>query len=318
MPDDQHTYQLPDFNHNSEIHSKKSESDFKSTVSSKIIDTQTLSSLEDTNSNEKESREELGKLSSFSSMDYVQQESLLTNIEDYSKKVKEDAEKVAFITKQNAKEIETTAQEKLKEAEKIKLDAEQEAKKLLEESKEKCNQIFEESKLEGIKKGIEEGKKEAFTNSEKQLKNLDQLLSELNELRTVLTKQHEHEIIDISLLLAKKIIHTELRVNQEIVKATLHKMLPKFENQGNVNIYIHPSEYEYIEENQLDLQKYIDKDQILRIKADSTITPGFPTIESDFLEIDTNLHKQLKNMEIALQQVTLERTQLFRKTPKSE
>lgn len=91
----------------------------------------------------------------------------------------------------------------------------------------------------------------------------------------------------------------------------LKSSIKHFEGMGDVKIKVNPIEYDFIKDNQPDLEKFLSESQVISIRADNEISPTSPVIESDFSMVELDLKKQFKEIEDRLSDCVDDRRALF-------
>ena len=250
----------------------------------------------------------------FSASNFVEQQTFLTNIEDYTRKIKIDAQNHANRMYKKVDLIKTEIELELADAATLKKQAEEQAKVILDKANLDAKTIRSKAFEEGRKKGFDEGISKSQTQSVDRVKELDILLHEINLLRESLMIEYESEIIDFCLLMAKKVIHREVKSNEDMVHILLQKMIKKFEGEGNIKIKINPIEYDYIAGHNIELEKYLEENQRLTFRSDPDVPAASPIIETAFFKIDTDIKEQIKIMDEEINNALIERTQRLRKS----
>jgi flagellar biosynthesis/type III secretory pathway protein FliH len=70
-------------------------------------------------------------------------------------------------------------------------------------------------------------------------------------------------------------------------------------------------EYKFLLDNQSELEKYLNEDQVVSVRADDSVSPAGPVIESDFSYVDLSLKKQFDEIEERLTLCVDDRKSLF-------
>ncbi len=140
-----------------------------------------------------------------------------------------EKEKKAFEDIQNQKN--KIVSEALLQAKKIKDDAEHDAIIIKENAREK-----------GYEEGLEDGKREAV---EQQQKNIDatvKLLADINQAKESLYISHENEILDLAYEITQKITLSEIKTDKSIVFNIVKQALKSFRNSDYVKISLAKSD----------------------------------------------------------------------------
>lgn len=252
--------------------------------------------------------------SRFNSAEFNEVDTLLTNVEDYSKRIREDVEKYAQNVQNEADLFRSETELELANALIKRIEAEKKAEEILKNAEESRDQIRDQAYQEGFEAGFEDGKKQHQEENEANTGNITTLLEEMKKLRLSMLQKYEEQFVRLCLLIAEKVVHKELTTGKEFVLDILKKTVQHFEGQGNVKIRLNPVEFDFIAAHQSELEKYCDEDQMLYLKADEKVHPGSPVMESDFSVVDLSLDKQFREIEEQLELCVDDRRALFSST----
>jgi len=249
----------------------------------------------------------------FNSSKFIEEETPLTNIEEYAERIRENADQYVTRVKNDTELVKSEVELELANALLLKSEAEEEAKRIIEEANTKKDEIFAAGKEEGFQVGRGEGLRQFKEENTKNVETLFSLVEDLKSLRTDLLQQYENQIVALSLLIAQKVTHEHIKCEPTSVVELLKAVIQQFEGQGNIRIRIHPEEYLFIVDHKNEFTSFLDDDQILKIKVDDTVNPASAIIESDFSVVDLDLSKQFEEMQLKLRNCAEDRRSLFLK-----
>ena len=250
--------------------------------------------------------------SHFSSGNFVQEETMLTNIEEYANRIKDNSDRQAANTREEADLLRAEVELELANALIVQREAEEEAQGIVASAHAEREQIISAGREEGFQQGLQEGQEQFQTQNQQNTAQVLSLLEELGDLRTHLLQQYENQIVELGLIVAQKVVHRDLSTEKEHVLNALQSTLQYFEGQGNIKIRINPVEYQFISEYQEGFAAFLDEDQAIRIKADNSVKPAAAVIESDFSAVKLDLEQQFEEMQRKLRECTEDRKALFR------
>jgi len=250
--------------------------------------------------------------SHFDSTQFNEVDSLLTNVEDYTKRIREDAEKYVRRVREEIDIKKSEIELELAGALIKKLEAEAKGQQIIETSEEARGVAQSNGWEEGFQTGYNEGFAKFAAENKVSTGNILALTSELQNLRANIFRDNELEILKLSQLIAKKIVHNELTTEKAFVLETLKATVVHFEGMGNVRIRIHPLEYDFLKAHQPEIEAYLDEEQIVKIKSDVNIQPATSVIESDFAEVNLNINKQFDVIEENIMDCFNDRKPLFK------
>lgn len=243
-----------------------------------------------------------------------------------------NAKELTSQAQEQAKELIAHAQEQTKE---LIAQAQEQAEKLTTQAKEQgYQQGYENGQKEGLKSGYEEGKttgmKAATQESEKllsatknetealmaktqeqatelinttqeQTKRLileaENILLEAKIEREKIIKETKSMLIDLCLLMAKKVVKVECQRNKNVILKNLEEALKKVKGQEEMTIRVNFSDLKCLEGHKKRLISSIPKLEGIRFEEDETVEPGGCKIETNFGFIDARIKTQIENLE---------------------
>ena len=247
----------------------------------------------------------------FDSTKFNKVETLLTNVEEYSKRIRKDVDQYARRTMEDVDLLKSECELELAQALICKKEARSAAEKLIQEAKDKRDRFVEEAKKEGYDAGYAAGAKECREKNERDTRNVLTLLKELNDLRMSVLHQHERQIVQLSLMIAKKVIHTQANTDKRLILNMVKKILTRFEGMGDIRIAVNPIEYDFLAEHQPEIERFLDGEQDVKVRRDANVKPAAARIESSFTAVEFDLETQLKEIENHLKECTEERRQVL-------
>jgi flagellar assembly protein FliH len=235
----------------------------------------------------------------------------------------EEKERMISSAKAEAESIVNNAQEaafqevkrKTDEAAVIKQDAEIEAEKIINEAKDKAVEIENDVRqsLEGERKkareeGHEEGRQEGYGEGKAEVERLVQrtqvMLERAQDKRGEILKETEQEIIDLVLLIARKVIKVISESQRNIIVSNVVQSLRKIKGKGSVIIRVNMLDLQLATDHKDEFIKLVEGANSIQIVEDSTVDPGGCIIETDFGEIDARISSQLAELENKILEVS--------------
>lgn len=155
---------------------------------------------------------------------------------------------------------------------------------------------YEKGYAAGYDKGIKDGEKETAL----KLKRLEGIIKELEGYKEKKTTELLPLIIDLSLEIAKKVIHKEVELDKNIVMYIAQDAIKKVEeSEESIVIKVNPLDYEVIVAN-VNLLKEQSGLKNISVEPQSTISPGGCYIEMQTGEIDSRIEEQMKEIHDAV------------------
>ena len=259
----------------------------------------------------KKKRLEKENLSDFDSTKFSKVRTLLTNVEEYSHRIREEVDHYAHRVREDVELLKSEYELELAQALIIKKEAHDNAKKLLQEAKDSREGVIAEAKKEGFDAGFEDGNEQFKEENERCTNGILQLLKGLNTLRKDVLSEHEKQIIQLSILIAKKVVHQQITTDNTLVLNVVKDTLARFEGKGNIKIAVNPIEFDFLSAHQAEFSEFLEDDQDVKLRKDPQVEPASALIESSFTAVDLNLKSQFAEVESQLKNCADERRQVF-------
>jgi flagellar assembly protein FliH len=194
------------------------------------------------------------------------------------------------------------------EARRIREEAEAEAEKLLAEAKHKAADLegsaqaaFEKKRSEaeaaGFAEGREAGYAEGRAEADRLIERLQTMLERARSRREEILAETEQQIVDLALLIARKVIKIISETQKEVVKANVEEALRKVKGRGDIIIRVNLADLKLSTEHINGFIHKMEGVKGIQVAEDSTVDPGGCIIETDFGEIDARISSQLAELE---------------------
>ena len=210
------------------------------------------------------------------------------------------------------KSAESTAFEEIRrrkeEAESIKLDAQEEARKIIQEAEKQAELIEKETELKikeiqdkGYNEGFEEGRNAGFQEGREEADRLIRLLHTIVdkaiEKRNELIGEAETQVINLVLLVARKVIKVISENQKNVVINNVIQSLRKLKSRGDVVVKVNLEDVDLTSEHINDFMRMVENVRSITVLEDSTVDKGGCIIETDFGQIDARISSQLHEIE---------------------
>jgi flagellar assembly protein FliH len=217
---------------------------------------------------------------------------------DEAEAIKQEAERAAF----------DEVKRKNNQAQKIRQEAEDEAKRTIEEAKAKARELeaeiqqkVDKVEKEAFQKGHEEGREQGFQEGQKEIERLvdtlQQIISAAIDKRNEIIQESETQVINLVLLIAKKVIKVISENQKNVVINNVVQALRKLKSRGDVVIRVNLSDVELTSEHINDFLKMVENVKSVTVLEDSSVDRGGCIIETDFGQIDARVSSQLHEIE---------------------
>lgn len=179
--------------------------------------------------------------------------------------------------------------------------AENEADKIINSAKSKAEEIMKGARDEGYQTGYKEGykhgysygKEESLKEGQKIKDEASQYLKNCQEAIKAYIYDKEKSIIDLSIEIARHIIHTELKMNPDAIYEIAHQAVSKVADKHQLILRVSPHDFPILKDKKDGLSIFTENPSDLIIIPDDTIKPGCVTAETSSGLADTDIDKQL-------------------------
>jgi len=151
----------------------------------------------------------------------------------------------------------------------------------------------------GFRKGEEDGRRAAEQKSAPLMATLEATLAELDGVRSRVRQQLEREVVDLSLHVARKVIHHEMSVSEEAILCVVKDAMAHLEDPGEVTIRMHPEDLKRIREAGERIHSAMENLDSIRFEEDPGIDCGGCYIHTSYGDVDARIEEQLRHIEEA-------------------
>ena len=172
------------------------------------------------------------------------------------------------------------------------------------------NEVFEDIKTdaekteeqaynEGFEKGEWDGLESVKGKFESVLKCLSESIAELERAKKELLLRTEREAVELSLAIAEKIVHHEVKINREVVLDIINAALKKVVDPKKIQIRLAPSDFKFLNDAKPHISGLEEDFEKVTFEEDKSIMDGGCVIETNLGDIDARIEKQLQAVEEA-------------------
>jgi len=215
-----------------------------------------------------------------------------------AEKIVQEAEELAFDkVKEKTDDAQKVRQEATDEVKKIVEDAKKHAAEIEKEAEEKVQQFEKEAYERGYNEGHEKGYKEGEQEAERLVHQLHTIITKAIEKRNEIIEESETQLINMVLLIAKKVIKVISENQKNVVVNNVMQALLKLKGSGDIIIKVNPDDLDLTSSHKETFQKRIEKDRNISILEDTSVDRGGCVIETDFGQINARISSQLHEIE---------------------
>lgn len=194
------------------------------------------------------------------------------------------------------------------QAQKLKTKAEEEATAAVEQAesrireleaqaKERIDTVHKEAFRKGFDEGREDGYKEGKAEVERLTGRLHAVIERALDKRGEILEKTEAEIVELVLLVAKKVVKVISENQKNVVVQNIVQALRKLRTRSEVTIRVNLADLQLASEHAKDFVAMAENAKHIQIVEDTTIDRGGCIIETDFGEIDARISSQLHELE---------------------
>jgi flagellar assembly protein FliH len=157
----------------------------------------------------------------------------------------------------------------------------------------------------GFAQGEKAGAEAAGKRGEVMLRRLTETLNELTTLRAQMIHQTEHQMVQLALAVARRVVHREISLDRDLLVAMARVALDRLGESAQVTVRLSPEDFEVIVATRAD-QEWAGTN--VTVVADPRVSRGGCRIESDLGVMDAGVDAQIQEIARALLGESAERT----------
>lgn len=223
---------------------------------------------------------------------------MMESAENEARRIVSDAEERAFSeVKRKNDEAAKTIQDAGERARRILEDAEADAARIRAEAEGDAASELERSREAGFAEGREAGYRQGLEEAERLAEQLQRVLDKTIEKRTAIIEESETQIIELVLMIARKVVKVISENQKNVVINNVIQALRKLKSRGEVLVRVNLEDVELASDRIKDFIRMVENVRSVTVVEDSTVDRGGCVIETDFGEIDARVSSQLKEIE---------------------
>ena len=179
----------------------------------------------------------------------------------------------------------------------MKLEAEKKAEELVEQAELKALEIRREAEEKGFQEGLKRGEEQVVA----QVNSLAEMLSGFVSLKQSLLEQYEAQLLDLSMSIARKIVHQELEQHPEIIANIARETIREMPAKGPITLKVHPDDYQVLHDLLPALQSEFEQLEQVQLVASEGMERGSCILETPVGQVDAGIHTRFAEIRDALQ-----------------
>jgi flagellar assembly protein FliH len=226
---------------------------------------------------------------------------ILSDAESKAEKIVEEGKTRAFQLIQDSKEKVKNEEDTGKaRAEQILDRAKLEVERMIKEAEMKVAEIEHEAYQRGYDAGREVGFKKGQGEVRRLIDRLGTIVGKAIDIREDIIQASEKQMVEMILIIARKVIKDEIIERKEIVLNNIREALKRIKDRDRVDIRVNFSDLEITTAHKDELIKLMESLRKVNIYEDSRVDRGGVIIETDVGAIDARISTQLKEIEEAI------------------
>ncbi|MCK9362247.1 MAG: flagellar assembly protein FliH [Syntrophales bacterium] len=165
--------------------------------------------------------------------------------------------------------------------------------KSLGPEQEKWVKIIDTVKKEAYEKGFAEGEKLRKKELLDAVVAMSAAVKEIGTLKKKFYEENEKDVLQLALAVARKVIHTEVSASSDVVLSVLKDAVKEIANEKGLKVRLNPDDLRVIMELKNDLFQENAAFKNAVFEGDAGIKRGGVALETEHLEVDARLEKQL-------------------------
>jgi flagellar assembly protein FliH len=161
----------------------------------------------------------------------------------------------------------------------------------------KLEEVIKASEAEGFAQGRKDGYEAGMVDVKRLIARTQLIMERIQDKRSEIIERAEQEIIDLTLLIARKIVKVIPENDRQVVVENIKEALGKIKTKGRVIVKVNLSDIETATEHLDEFIKLMESSGDIQILEDSSIDAGGCYIETDFGEIDARIAVQFAELE---------------------
>jgi flagellar assembly protein FliH len=210
----------------------------------------------------------------------------------------DDAKKTA--AEQNEKaEAELRSRKQAAEAEAAAIvdGARAQAAQIEAEAEAKSAEAVKAAQADGFEQGHKDGYEEGMTEVKRLAARAQLIMERIQDKRLEIIEQAEQEIIDLALLVARKVVKIISESQRQVVIENIKEALGKIKNKGSVTVRVNTDDLETASAHKDEFLALLENSGGIRILEDSSVDAGGCYVETDFGEVDARIAVQFAELE---------------------
>jgi flagellar assembly protein FliH len=223
---------------------------------------------------------------------------------DAARIVAEAEERAAETLRQKTAESDALKAQSREDAEKTTAEAQLHIQELEAESRKAIEAARKEAEEQAREAGLKAGFAEGRAEVERLVQRTQTVLERAQDKRGEILAETEQEIIDLVLLISRKVIKVISENQRNVIVSNVVQALRKVRDRGNIVIRVNIADMKLATEHTKDFIQMLEGVKSIQVVEDSSVDSGGCIIETDFGEIDARIASQLAELETKILEIS--------------
>jgi flagellar assembly protein FliH len=234
-----------------------------------------------------------------------EKETLVNAAKAEAEAIVKDAEAAAFQeVKRKTDQAQAARRSSEDESERIIADAKREAAAIEARAQANLAEVEREAQQRGFAAGREAGFAEGRSEVERLVERVHAVLERAQEKRSEILSETEQQVIDLVLLVARKVIKVISENQRNVVVSNVVQALRKVKGRGDITVRVNIDDLKLTTEHVKDFIRLIEGVKNITVIEDGAVDRGGCVIETEFGEIDARISSQLAELEQKILEVS--------------
>ena len=133
-------------------------------------------------------------------------------------------------------------------------------------------------------------------------KTLEDLITQIQQLKTQVIREQEKEILKLCLQIAEKVIHTEVKQNPKVILANLKEGIKSIKQQKIKAIKLNPEDLEIIQKLQTEDPEFIPSLKKIPLEPEPSLPRGGCLINTELGYVEASIESQFQELKKELEE----------------
>ena len=175
--------------------------------------------------------------------------------------------------------------------------AQEESDKIIADAQARSAEVNKSAYEKGYAAGKEEGFSKGYESVEALIVRMREITGKILQKRKDIMEEMESQVIDLVVLIAKKVIKIISKESKDIIVENVQHALAMVRKKGEIIIRINPIDLNISSDYLKKMTDSIEHEGTIQFIEDGLIERGGCVVESEFGEIDARIHSQILEME---------------------